>query len=453
MVAYALTVEPPPEDANDHTGHGAETVDTDHTFYWHHAGSTSYFHSSVGPLLGGLGAVQDRNIDLVRIAAAVLAADRSQSRSGSLSRWNQREFDLHVDVLEAEVWERVGDRLGALLGFLTGDQWRLQFHTRHGPTETIATVGIDASRVVLLSGGADSASGALLSAYELAGRNEQQILVSHWSSTNLSPVQSKIASRIEEFVPRSTADHVKVNLARGRTAPTGAHYGRENSTRSRSLLFIALGLAVASAHRVPLWLPENGYASINPPLSRSRRGSLSTKTTHPKFLSDLVDILAMVGAHHDVINPYASCTKGEMFSAVRNQVGADTASEYFSATSSCSHSGTRSWGFSPDVACGECFGCVLRKASFLAAGLTDTTPYFSPTTPAQIAWLAERSVLPAMRDFLNEPFGERDLLPLQIPPALPLADVAALCRRGRSELRAAVGASTATPGEEPARVP
>ncbi len=451
MVTYTLTVNPPPNDADDITGHGAE--DAARTFYWHHAGSTPYFHSSVGPLLGDLGAVQDRNIDLVRIAAAVLAADRSQSRSGSLSHWNQREFDLHVDVLDADVWARVGDRMGELLGFLTGDQWRLHFHTRYGTTETVGTVGIDASRVVLLSGGADSASGALMSAHELAGRNEQQILVSHWSSTNLSPVQSKIASRIEELVPSSTADHVKVNLARGRTAPTGAHYGRENSTRSRSLLFIALGLAVASAHRVPLWLPENGYASINPPLSRSRRGSLSTKTTHPKFLTDLIDILATVGAHHDVINPYASWTKGEMFAVVRDQIGADAASEYLSATSSCSHSGTRSWGFSPEVACGECFGCVLRKASFLAAGLTDTTPYFEPTTPAQTAWLAERSVLPAMRDFLNEPFSERNLLPLQIPTALPLAEVDALCQRGRSELRAAVGTFTATPDGEPAQAP
>jgi hypothetical protein len=441
MVAYALSVDPPAAMVDQET----DGADADHTFHWHRAASTPYFHASVGPLLGDLGAVHERNIDLVRIAAGVLAADRSLTRSGSLSRWNQREFNLRVDVLDADAWAPVADRLAALLGFLTGDRWRLHFRTRHGATETIASVGIDASRVVLLSGGADSASGALLSASELADRNEQQILVSHWSSTNLSPLQSRIAARIEDVVAGSTADHVKVNLARGRTAPTGAHYGRENSTRSRSLLFIALGLAVASAHRVPLWLPENGYASINPPLSKSRRGSLSTKTTHPKFLADLAGILKIVGAHHDVVNPFASWTKGEMFLAVRDRIGTDAASQFLSATSSCSHSGARSWGYPPETACGECFGCVLRKASFLAAELDDTTPYLTPATPAQAAWLAERSVLPAMRDFLSEPFGERDLVPLQIPSTLPLAVVNYLCQRGRSELRAAVDACAAPP--------
>lgn len=424
---FHLTVDGPPRDIT-------RPDVTDRTFYWHDASTHPWFRANVGPLLGALGCTEPRNIDLVRIATAVLAADRSASRSGTLSRWNQREFKLTVDVIDAKPWAAHAEALESLLAFLTGDIWHMHFRSRFGTPEPVAVVGLEASRVVLLSGGADSASGALLSGLELAATHQGQVLISHWSSPNLAPLQRVVASEIEKLAPGSTTEHLQVHIARGRQSPTGQGYGKEDSTRSRSLLFIALGLAVASAQRLPLWLPENGYASINPPLSRSRRGSLSTKTTHPKFLEDLMTLLDDVGAHSTISNPYAWSTKGEMFQAVSAGTDADTASRFLSATSSCSHTGTRSWGLPPHTACGECFGCVLRKASFQAARLHDTTPYFTPTTEKQITWLKEKSVVPAMRDFLREPFGEDDLASLRIPTGLALADVAAFCRRGRAEL-------------------
>lgn len=427
MHRFHLTVDGPPK-TTEHSDNA------DRTFYWHDASTHPWFRANVGPLLGALGCAEPRNIDLVRIAAAVLAADRSASRSGTLSRWNQRELELTVDVTDAEPWTAHSEGFEALLGFLTGDNWRLHFRSRIGVPEPTAVVGLDASRVVLLSGGADSASGALLSGLELAATGHHQVLVSHWSSPNLAPLQRVVAAEIERLAPGTTTEHLQIHLARGRQSPTGKGYGKEDSTRSRSLLFIALGLAVASAQQLPLWLPENGYASINPPLSRSRRGSLSTKTTHPKFLEDLTALLKSVGAHGAIVNPYAWSTKGEMFEAVRDRTDRDTAGRFLSATSSCSHTGTRSWGLPPHTACGECFGCVLRKASFHAAKLEDTTPYFTPATDRQAAWLQEKSVVPAMRDFLREPFGQDDLARLRIPAGLALADVDALCQRGRAEL-------------------
>jgi len=426
MFEYEFTVAPVPDPV---------TPDVDRTFYWHGKASPAYFKASIGPLLGDLGAVNNRNIDLVRIAAAVLAADRSASRSGSLSRWNQRDISLTVDVLAVTPWNDVRVDLERLLGFLTGDIWHFTFQRRTGNPEQIGAVGIDAKRAVLLSGGADSATGALLSARELATRDEKQVLVSHWASPTLSPLQTRIAKEIERLVPGAQADHVKVHLARGRRSPSGTSYGRENSSRSRSFLFIALGLAVASVNKIPLWIPENGYASINPPLSRSRRGSLSTKTTHPKFLGDLIAVLDNVGAHSDLVNPYANITKGEMFAQVRDAFGVEEASAFLSETSSCSHTGAKTYGISPKVACGVCFGCVLRRASFAASGVADTTTYLVPSGAKQTAWVADKSVIPAMRDFLREPFGESDLARLQLPSGVSLAEVNELCRRGREELR------------------
>ncbi|MDO4019098.1 hypothetical protein [Clavibacter michiganensis] len=426
MFEYRLSVLPPVEPF---------PADVANTFFWHSKRSMPYFHANVGPQLAEYGPVKIRNIDLVRIAAAVLAADRSASRSGSLSRWNQREISLTIDVLAVKPWDTVKKDLEQLLGFLTGDAWSLTFLRERGAAEQIGRLGIDAQRVVLLSGGADSATGALLSALELVPLSQKHILVSHWSSTNLSPLQTRVANEIERLAPGAKADHVKVNIARGKHAPDGTAYGRENSTRSRSFLFIALGLAIASVDELPLWLPENGYASINPPLSKSRRGSLSTKTTHPKFLAGLRRILKAVGAHYDVHNPYADLTKGEMFSKVADAVGVDEASTYLTLTSSCSHTGARTYGTAPNVACGVCFGCVLRRASFTASGLNDGSQYFLPKDDGQQNWVATKSVVPAMRDFLSESFSVAQLAHLQIPSDIPLARVESLVERGREELR------------------
>ncbi|RPE76010.1 MULTISPECIES: hypothetical protein [unclassified Frondihabitans] len=413
----------------------ALAANEDHVFRWNGNSSTSTIASNIGPLLGDFGPVRDRNIDFVRIASGVLAADRSAPRSGSLSRWNQREISLTVEVTEVDPWKEVGTDLEALLGFLTGDTWHLGFRRGEATPEQVGRVGIDADRVVLLSGGADSAVGGLLSALELGKSSKKHVLVSHWSSSTLSPIQSRVANTIERLAPGASSDHIKVHHSRSRTALTGKRYGTEHSTRSRSLLFISLGLAVASVNEVPLWIPENGYASINPPLSFSRRGSLSTKTTHPKFFQDLRAILERAGAHFDLMNPFADLTKGEMFSRVVGAVGMQQASEFLGDTTSCSHTGARSYGISPKVACGVCFGCVLRRASFHAANLTDPTTYLIPADQKQVAWLEDKTVIPAMKDFLGEDFGVAQLARLQIPSNILLAQADKLVQRGRAELR------------------
>lgn len=61
----------------------------------------------------------------------------------------------------------------------------------------------------------------------------------------------------------------------------------ENSTRARSIIFFAFALLAScrvSANekgRKEIYVPENGFISLNIPLDPLRNGSLSTKTTHP----------------------------------------------------------------------------------------------------------------------------------------------------------------------------
>jgi hypothetical protein len=59
----------------------------------------------------------------------------------------------------------------------------------------------------------------------------------------------------------------------------------EISHRTRSFLFLAGGCDGGGATGTPLLhIPENGLIALNSPLGASRRGTLSTRTTHPRYL-------------------------------------------------------------------------------------------------------------------------------------------------------------------------
>lgn len=388
----------------------------------------------LGPNLGALGDVADRNIDLVRIAVAVYCADRSTPRSGGGSNWNRRQINLTVPVLDAALWQAAADEVKAVADLLTGDDWTFEFSTESTLAEDVVMPTSTPTRVVLLSGGADSAVGALVSRSQLAS-DAGHTLVSHFSSTLLPPLQRDIASRVATLIPGPSQEHVQVHLGRGSKRLDGKHYRDEPTSRSRSLLFLALGLAVASVHEVPLWIPENGFASLNPPLGPERLGSLSTRTTHPAFLTDLAALLTTVGAHNDIVNPFATFTKGEMFKQAADLVGADQAAQLLSATNSCAHTGQRSFKISTSTPCGVCFGCVVRRASFVASGLDDQTAYISADgNPKLQMWLDEKSIEQSVERFVRKGVRTRDLIAMTLPRHYNLDAALDLCQRGTAEL-------------------
>lgn len=139
------------------------------SFYWL-TDQRSSFTPGIGPSLGKFGRVSDLNIDVVRIALSAFAADRSVLREGQGSNWNQRQFELEIPVSDPTCWTAVADELAGVLGFLSGDHWTLSFAHEQTPTEAVALPDVTAvpKRVVLLSGGADSAIGGLYSRSLLA---------------------------------------------------------------------------------------------------------------------------------------------------------------------------------------------------------------------------------------------------------------------------------------------
>ncbi len=425
MPAFTLRLNAPTTISPDE----AET-----SFYWLTTGSSS-FTTKLDPNLSSLGPVPALSIDFVRLAVAVYAADRSTVRSGGGSNWNQRQFQLRIPVSVAAQWAQFAGELASVVGFLTGDHWSFEFIEEQVETApAVAAEPAAPQRIVLLSGGADSAVGALLSRSMLAD-NERHVLMSHFSAPALAPIQRTISEAAERLVPGPTQQHLQIHLSRNQRRLDGTYYPTEPTSRSRSLLFLALGLAAASVYDVPLWIPENGFASLNPPLGPERLGSVSTRTTHPAFLGGLGNVLSTVGAHGTIENPFVANTKGEMFARAAELVGAGAASAYLTSTNSCAHTGQRAFKVSPTQACGVCFGCVVRRAAFVASGVSDATTYIAPGGNTKLqAWLNDKSVEPAVRSFIKRGVRQRDLTAMNLPTSYPLADALDLCRRGMNEL-------------------
>lgn len=391
-------------------------------------------HEALGPRLSGLGPVPDANVDLVRIAVMVYAADRSTLRRVGATNWSRRDIAIEVPVADPDRWQPLTAQLQTLLGFLSGDSWVLSFRAARAPRERVReNQFVGAERVVLLSGGADSAVGALLSRHDLG--SARHVLVSHVGLTSLAPVQIDIARRIVQLIPGPEQPHQQIHFSRHTKHLDGTPFRDETSTRTRSLLFLAFGLAVASMQKLPLWIPENGFASLNLPLTADQRGSLSTRTTHPLFLEQLAALATAAGAHGAIENPLAGMTKGEMFARVADIVGADAASEFLSATHSCGHTGHRSFSFSPLAQCGVCFGCLLRRASFLAGGVLDQTSYLSErTTDRPDSYLRSKSLEPSFRAFLARGLRASDLATLCLPAGYTTAAARDICERAIAEL-------------------
>lgn len=404
------------------------------TFYLPADGAQGSFETALTPRLGTLGPVNPLNADLARLALLVWAADRSVLRAKGSVNWTARDMSLTVPVSDPTTWTSLVPELEELLGFLSGDHWTLVFKRTRFPKETAAeNQHPTAERVVLLSGGADSATGALLA----RTLPEEHLLLSHHGGNGIKPVQTAVAKRIRELVPKgSTQSHIQLYLARRQGQPNGYEFKSEPSTRTRSLLFLALGLATASVNDIPLWIPENGFASLNPAMGADQLGSVSTKTTHPWFLSELSSIAQRAGAHHLIVNPFADQTKGEIFQWVASNVGAANASKLLSLTDSCGFTGRWHFGIGKDTHCGVCFGCLMRRASFKAAKLKDRSAYASddPPTPNAASTLAARTLMPSLRAFVARGVTVYDVATMRLPAGYAPSAAYNLCQRGVAEM-------------------
>ena len=152
--------------------------------------------------------------------------------------------------------------------------------------------------------------------------------------------------------------------------------GDEDTTRTRSFMFFshAIALATTMNQEVTLVIPENGLISLNIPLTYSRVGTSSTRTTHPFYMEQLQNILTKLDIKVKICNPYQFCTKGEMILQCKNK---EFLYDNIKNTMSCSHPDNGRYIKQTEAAhCGYCLPCTIRLAAIKKSGITDSSYYY-----------------------------------------------------------------------------
>lgn len=296
--------------------------------------------------------------DLISIASAAFAADLRVRRDIEADRWTRR-LRLYVPVAEPSLWQPAAQRIARFLGFLTGDIWELELRQRVDiAAPDVGKIAPQVETVCLFSGGLDS----LVAGIDLLSTGASVALVGHYGAGMASPIQERV------LAPMGKRYGAKMHSFRFYVQPPKDYDSGETSMRSRSVLFLALGVGVASALKAKkLVVGENGLISLNVPLTLARLGSHSTRTTHPHVMEELREILLAVGLDIDVELPYRFLTKGEMLLRTQDP---KLLAEVAPLTMSCSHPEVgRYRGNTPGKHCGYCVPCVIRRAALLRASL------------------------------------------------------------------------------------
>lgn len=302
---------------------------------------------------------ETRAWDLLSIALSVIVADTYAHRDKSPDGWT-RNINLNVAVSDPKFWNAQSDLLSNQLKFLTTDIWNFTFQKgkfQHAPNKPVNRPEQDC--VALLSGGLDSLIGAIDLVH---GSGKNPYAVSQVSRGDKS-TQADFASKIGDGLAHLQLNH--------NASCPGSN---ERSQRARSIIFLAYGVLIATALKsyqedknVDLFICENGFISINPPLTDNRLGSLSTRTTHPMFINRFQQILNEADLRVNIKNPYQFSTKGEMLT---NCVDQNFLCKHAHNSISCGRYARNAYKH-----CGRCLPCLIRRSAFHMWKKKDQTQY------------------------------------------------------------------------------
>jgi hypothetical protein len=162
--------------------------------------------------------------------------------------------------------------------------------------------------------------------------------------------------------------HRKFQVSAISKAPAaGISFDKESSQRTRSFLFLTLGVLCArrAGHTEVVYLAENGQMAIHLPLTPARIGAFSTHTAHPEVLAKAERFFnETLQTNLHIANPYVHKTKAEVIKIVWEKL-----SSAIPRTISC-------WKTSRMVGeathCGACIPCIVRRIAIESHGADPT---------------------------------------------------------------------------------
>lgn len=398
---------------------------------------------SFGELHDRCGVPDNITLDLLLVASLCYVIDKTVKRARSFDGWT-RELEVELPVSAPGKWQPVAPRLNRALKFLTGDEWSLSFRDMEvdffrAPEQKRRRArkppSLDSiTRVCLFSGGLDSLTGAinLLEQKDAGGVR----LVGHYDAAGAASTQDRLLKTLDTYYPQ-LCDLLQMRVSH---RPLNAE---ESTLRSRSLLFMALGVyaARAAGATVPLYAPENGLIAINVPLNASRSGSCSTRTMHPYFLDSLRGVLKELGIENPIINPSEFRTKGECLAECKNQ---KLLASVMTETVSCSHPTRKTYWRrrSKEIRnCGYCVPCLIRRAAFHKVRLDTGGEYGLDVCEGEVAINQDahdsaddfRAILDLLRSGKTAADFARDML--AVAPVDRVKERAEMIERGFGEIR------------------
>ncbi len=304
--------------------------------------------------------------DLLKIATYVYVGDQIVPRGGNKSfdyggRWHRR-LRYVIPVKNHDFWSDVGvrDLLVETLSFASGDTFEFEFRPQksHCEPEWLDFKGAsepeeDYNEVLLFSGGLDSFTGAV---EEVVRKRTNPVLVGHTSCNQVTGLQKKLFKYIVDLKPGGMKPlHVPVEVNKKKDLT------RDKCQRVRSFLYGTLGAIVArhfGKNHVRFY--ENGIVSCNLPFDKQGYQARNTRSTHPKLLHFMSELLSVIiGSDFSFNNPYFKMTKTEVCLRLR-ELKHEVMIE---KTRSCA----KATYVRPTTHCAVCSQCVDRRFATLAS--------------------------------------------------------------------------------------
>lgn len=368
--------------------------------------------------------------DLLRIGAAIFAADRGTERGTAENI--QRTISLSIPVAHFNQLHSLTALLERVLRKLSDDRWKIAFRPAVSPLETKSFSQVGGS-TLLFSGGLDS----LAAAVEFGKQMSPLDLVSHTTKNSVtSSSQKKLVAELKAHGYKLV--HRQFFVSSDDSPPGGFDHDIENSQRTRSFVFLILGALVArrTGRSTLLMLAENGQMAIHLPLTTGRIGALSTHTAHPDVLALMQSFLSSALSYPLIIqNPYLYRTKAETIAPIVSKVPAA-----IPLSTSCWRN-TKIKGNATH--CGACIPCYVRRIALEQFG-KDPTLYSEDPWVKPIAQMTEdddgRRNLVDLAEFIKHFEKETDdgllhVFPELFSSNLIASDAVAMYRRFAHEAR------------------